>query len=65
MLPWLVWLSGVACEPKDHWFDSQSEYMPELQASSPVGGTREATIHCQIGVSLPLFLPPLPLSKNK
>ena len=27
---WLVWLSGLCavCEPKGHWFDSQSGYVP-------------------------------------
>ena len=41
-----------ACEPKGHWFDSQSGYMPGLQTKL------EGQPH--IDVSLPLFLPPFP-----
>ena len=36
-LPWPVH------EPKGHWFNSWSGYMPGLQARSPVGGMREAS----------------------
>ena len=35
----------LAFEPKGHWFNSQSEHMPGLQARSPVRGVREATTH--------------------
>ena len=46
MLPCLVWLSGLSvCEPKGRHFDSQSGYLPGLQAMSPVGGVQEATTH--------------------
>ena len=49
-----------ACKPKGCQFDSQSEYMPGLQARSAVGGTWEATTHwCfshSLSVSLPLCL---------
>ena len=54
------WGSSVdrapACKPKGHWFDSQLEHMPGLQARSPV-------VSCErqphIDVSLPLP-PPFP-----
>ena len=39
-----------ACEPKGHWFDSQSGHMPGLQARSPVRGCEKQLID----VSLPL-----------
>ena len=45
--PWLVWLTGLSdtCEPKGHWYNSQSGHMPGLWARSPVGGAQEATTH--------------------
>ena len=49
-----------ACEPKVHWFNSQSGHMPGLWARSPGGGVLEATIHRCFPLSLSL-----PLSKNK
>ena len=52
----------LAWEPKGHWFNSQSGHMPGMQARSSVGDIQKAT---HIDVSLPLFLPLLPLSKNK
>ena len=52
------WVS--ACEAKGHWFNSQSEHMPGLQARSPVGGLwEETTCWC-----FSLF-PYLPLYKSK
>ena len=46
---YLGWRGSVdwvpACEPKGHWFYSQSGHMPGLQARSPVGGMGEATTH--------------------
>ena len=51
----------LACEPKGHWFDSQSGHMPGLQARSPVGGTQQATTHWRFS----LFFLLSPLSKNK
>ena len=53
-----------ACEPKGHWFDSQSGHMPGLWARSPVGGAREATTHWCFSLSLSLSLP-LSLKINK
>ena len=44
------WVPG--CEPKDHWFDSQSRHMPGLGARS--------LYLSHIDVSLSLFLPPFP-----
>ena len=49
-----------ACEPKGHWFNSQSGHIPGLRARSPVGGAREVTTHwcfspC-LSPSLPLYL---------
>ena len=35
----------LACEPKDHWFYSQSGHMPGLWARYAVGDAREATTH--------------------
>ena len=36
----IIALAGlVACEPKGHWFDSQSGHMPGLPAGFPLGGT--------------------------
>ena len=52
----------LTCEPKGHWFDSQSGHMPGLWARSPVGGTREATTHWCFS---PSFSFPSPLSENK
>ena len=56
------WHSSVdwemACEPKGHWFNSQSGHRPGLQARSPVGDMQEATTH---GCLFPLS-PSLPLS---
>ena len=37
--------SVLACEPKGHWFDSQSGHMSGLWTRSPVGGAQEATIY--------------------
>ena len=54
------WVEVPACKPKGRQFDSQSGHMPGLRATSPVGGTREATTD----ISLPFFHPS-PLSKNK
>ena len=55
------WCGSVpACKPKDRWFNSQSGYLPGLQARSPVGG-HEKQPH--IDVSLPLFLLPFPSLK--
>ena len=48
--PCLGWCGSVdwvlACEPKGHWFDSQSGHMPGLRARSLVGGTQEAINQC-------------------
>ena len=41
-----------ACEPKGHWFNSQSGHMPGLWARSPVGGAREETTHWCFSPSL-------------
>ena len=62
-LSWLVQLSGlsVGCEPKGHWFDSQSGHRPGLQARSPVGACETIT-HWYFS---PSFSLPSPLSKNK
>ena len=57
------WCSSVdwvlACKPRGHGFNSQPGHMPRLQARSPVGGTREATIHWCFS---PSFSPSFPLS---
>ena len=50
-----------ACEPKGHWFDSQSGHLPGLWARSPVWGTWEASTHWCLSLSL---FPSLPLSLN-
>ena len=42
----------LACEPKGHQFNSQSEHMPGLQARSPVGGMWAATRHWYFSPSL-------------
>ena len=51
---------GLAYEPKDRWFDSQSGHVPGLQARSPVGGVWETTtpwcFSCSLSPSLPLSL---------
>ena len=52
----------LACEPKGHWFDSQSGHMPGLRARSPAGGVREATIHWWLS---PSHSPSLSLKLNK
>ena len=44
-------------QPKCHWFDSQSGYMPGLWARSPVGALKRQP---HIDVFLPLRLPPFP-----
>ena len=53
------WIECQACEPKGRWLDSQSGPMPGLQARSPVGGAREATIQWCFSPSLSLSLPSL------
>ena len=62
------WCSSMdwawACEPKGHWFDSQSGHMPGLQARSPIGGMQEATTHWCFSPSLSPSLP-LSLKTNK
>ena len=49
-----------ACEPKGHWFNSQSGHMPGFWPRSLVGGTWEATTHwcfySSLSPSLPLSL---------
>ena len=50
------------CEPQGHWFDSQSEHMPGLQARCPVGGAQKTSTHWYFSPSLS---PSLSLSKNK
>ena len=47
-----------ACEPKGHWFNSQSGHKPNLQARSLVGGVWVASNWCfsHIGVSLSLLI---------
>ena len=57
-----------ACEPKGHWFNSQSGHMPGLWVGQ-VPGTgcvrgNQLMYLSHIAVSRPLFLPP-PLSINK
>ena len=52
-----------ACKPKGPQFDSQSGYMPGLQARSPVGG-RDRGNHTLMFLSLS-FPFPSPLSENK
>ena len=54
----------LTCEPRGHWFDSQSGHMPWLQARSPVGGMWEATTHWCFSPSLSPSLP-LSLKINK
>ena len=57
-LPCLVGLSGLSTdlhEPKGHWFNSQSGYMPQLQAKSQYGVLKRQ-LHAD--VSLSFFLPP-------
>ena len=54
----------AACKLKGHQFNSWSGHMPGLWARFPVGGIREATIHCSFSFSLsPSF--PLSLKINK
>ena len=57
-------VAGMACDPKDHWFNSQLGHMPGFQAGSPVGGMWEATNGCFSNkwMFLYLFSPSLPLS---
>ena len=54
------WIEHGPVNQRGHWSNSQSGYMPGLQARSPVGGVGEATTQS----CFPLFLPS-PLSKNK
>ena len=58
----IYWM--MACEPKDHRFDSQSGHMPGLWARSPVGGVQEATTYWYFSPSLSPSLP-LSLKINK
>ena len=62
------WCSSVdwerAYEPKGHWFNSQSGYMPQLRAMSPVGGVQETATHWCFSLSLSPSLP-LSLKINK
>ena len=46
-----------ACKPKGHQFNSQWQYMPELQSRSSVGGMWDATTHWPFS---PFVLPPWP-----
>ena len=39
------WIELQACEPKGHWFASQSGHMPGLRARYPGGSILEATTH--------------------
>ena len=57
---WTTFSWVPACEPKGHWFDSQSGHMPGLPARSPVGRMRGN--HTLVFLSLSFFLFP---SKNK
>ena len=62
----------LACEPKGHWFDSQSGHMPGLRGQYPDGGVQDATdgrptegcfSHASVFLSLSLTLPSLSESK--
>ena len=63
MVPYTSWCGSVswvpACKTKGHQFNTQSRHMLGLWAMSPVGGTREATIHWCFS---PSPSPSLPLS---
>ena len=53
----------TACESKGRWFDARSGHMPGLQQVPNRGRVRGN--HTLLFLSLPRFLPPFPLSKNK
>ena len=65
-----VWCGSVdwvpACEPKCHWFNSQSGHMHGLQSRSPVWGLLEAIDQCISCTLMFLSLSPfLPFSEKK
>ena len=49
---------SLACEPKGHWFDSQTGHVPGPCGPGPQWGMRERQPH--IDVSLSLLLPSFP-----
>ena len=55
-----------ACKPKGHWFHSQSEHMPGLQARSPFGACARGNRSVFRTSMFPsLLLPPSLALKNK
>ena len=54
---------ALACKPKGHWFDPQSDHKPRLQARSPIGSAWEATTHWCFSLSLSPSLPLCQINK--